>query len=216
MEGTKSCSTRERDLKGKQHPGKRIKIIREAKNRAGDSKGKFGQNDFCKLLTEKGALDGSDQARRIYKQFESGARDISADQEPIPTVLSLLEVTPEFAGYNEELGVEKDTPRSASGDKTSKNSKKPSGPSSALTVKLHNYLEGCELTILIMHSQEKNEMELFVYPGDMRVPNEVYADKISGDISLKEIWVRDKAVKFGSEDKEVRLDVPGRAKAVLS
>lgn len=210
MEWTKSCRTLERDLKGKKHPGTRIKIIREAKNRVGDSKGKFGQNDFCKILVEKGALDASDQARRRYKHFENGERKATADTEPIPTVLSLLEVTPEFAGYNEEPRTKADpgvVPKADTKGKKAKSKHKP------LTLKVHNYHTD-KLTIAALYDHDKNELELFICHGDWRIPVRYYEEKIGSNSNLKEIWVRDCVTKYGS-DKDLVADVPGKAKVVL-
>jgi hypothetical protein len=215
MDWTKSCRTLERDLESKKHPGSRIKVIREAKNRVGDSRGKFGQNDFCKILAEKGVLDGSDKDRRNYKQFENGARAYRADQEPIPTVLSLLEITPGFAGFSEEPGLKKDASGSASrGAKTGKVKGKSNGTSApkAITLKVHNYLEE-PLTILALHKD--GELELFIQHGDQRVPNEFFEDRLGPEVSLKELWIRDKVVKFACS-KEDRSEIPGRIKAVLS
>lgn len=210
MEWTKSCRTLERDLKHKKHPGARIKVIREAKNRVGETKGKFGQNDFCKLLVEKGAIDGSDQARRIYKQFEKGARKLDASKEPIPTVLSLLEVTPELAGYHEEPKPAKDSPAPSSG---SSKSQPRSTAGKPVTLKVHNYLED-PITVLAIHNS-KNELELIVQHGDSRVDQSLFTDKIGKGTALKELWVRGMVVKFAASSDD-RTEIPGKSKAVIS
>ena len=200
-------------LEGKAHPGVRVRLIREAKNRISEYAGEFSLKRMCERLVEEGALDGSDQARRAYKQFEKGARKFRLDQEPVPTVLSLLEVTPELAGYQSEDGPPEDTggsPAVVSGDgsgggRTKRHKVRP------LTLKIHNNLED-PMTVLALRVGD--ELELHISHGDSRSDQSVLEGKMDEGAEVKEIWVRGLLKKFAA-DPDSKQEMPGKSKAVF-
>lgn len=212
MDWIKNTRTLVKELSSTKHPGSRIKLIRIAKNRSGDSKGKFGERDFVKSLVEEGAIGESETDRKVYKRFESGQIKLRPDKEPVPTVLRLLEITPEFAGYVQGGGPEEDSPRSTNTGKAAKKAKLVYIP---LQLVAHNHLEDQSIALLVTYDPTSNKAEVHIF-GNERPDQSVLPEKFPDSFSVKELWLREQLVKFGDSSlKEQRQVMPGRARVEL-
>jgi hypothetical protein len=210
MDWIKKTRTLLKELEGTRHPGSRIKLIRSAKNRSGDSKGKFGERDFIKRLVEEGAINASDSDRRTCKRFESGEIVLKPGQEPVPTILRLLEVTPEFAGYIKKSGTEQDSSECAD---SSKAAKKVNLARKKLKLTAYNHLECQALSLLITHDPSTGIVEMHVF-GNEKPDQKVLPERFSKDFEIKEIWLREQLVKF-ADSKDSRIVMPGKGKVEL-
>lgn len=202
-----------KELENVKHPGSRIRIIRVSKNRLGENKGQFGERDFIKRLVKEGVLGESDKDRKVYRRFESGEITLHPDKEPVPTVLRLLEITPEFAGYTEEIRPESDTARGTDSGKVAKRAKPKRDP---LKLVAYNNLESQSLAILAAYDPGSNQIDIHIFGNEKPDQSAAMPDKVPNGFAFKCLWLREKLVKFAdSPDPKERVIMPGKAKVEL-
>lgn len=171
-------------------PGKRLKLIREAKDRLGDSKGEYGFAKVATKLASMGAMKDDQGGRRVLKRFESGEIKIPHTKEPVASLIKLLGITPEFAGYSTEA--EKAAPKVKRSGMTVKISTGPSSfdqPTSKKEygVLIRNHIEGAGMTLQVHFYPEIKEIVIELF-GDMPVPSPV-RKKSTVKCRSGEIWV---------------------------
>lgn len=192
-----------------QKPGRRLKIIRESKNRIGDFKDEFGFAKVAAKLAEMGAMKDDRGSRKILKRFENGEIKISHTKEPISSLIKLLDITPEFAGYGVEEEKEKEEAKKPkrAGALVSLGSKKSTFEGSTskreYSVTLHNHIEHSGMNLQVKYYPELKEVVIELF-GDMPVPQKM---KHKGTVKCRsgEIWVPGLSYKYAESANPIAI-----------
>lgn len=187
------------DLKSVSDPGKRFKIIREAKNRISDFKGKFGFREVASNLYKAGALPEGAKGRKLLKQFEEGHRKYPSDSKLVTSLIKLLDINSEFAGV-------KDGEEAAAVAEPEQSTKKSKGE--ALVPKKSN---SRVLSVKAINKTEfSHSFYLRYYPEDKSLIIQIYDDepvpssdkqKAEHGRYTGELWVPGMTAKYSGTDK---------------
>ena len=194
MKWIKKSRSLTKDLATIRAPGPRLKKIREAKNRISDFKGEFGFREVAAKLAESGAIPDDAKGRKIFKEFEEDQRQIGPDKALVKELLSILDVTPKFAGY--ELEAEQEVQNKPNKSLASNSSQKTKHQKIAITIR--NFTENHH-TLYVKHYPENNAVEISLY-NDHPVPTK---DKVKDEHGrfAKDTWIPGVTYKYSDSDK---------------
>lgn len=213
MEWTKKSRTLSKDVQKHSKPGVRLRIIREAKNRISDYKGSFSFKNIAIKLSEMGALDDTPAGRKVLKRFESGIIDVKETQEPAVSLMKILDVTPEFAGYTSKEEAKPKQGVAVVDAKKSSSISNKNTDGNKLSVRVENILErAISVYVKYYDSLDPSHIEILVC-GDEPVPDKY---KLKNDKSRKtgELWVPALVYKY-SDNRQSQQPINGVSSIVL-
>lgn len=195
MKWIKSSRTLVNDLEVQKHPGKRLKIIREAKNRITDFKGQYSLKEFYARLVEAGAIRDDPKDRKIIKRYENGEINLKATSKIVQAIIADLDITYEFAGLsdpNKEAAAEEEP--------KSKSKKKPASKVSSgnLEVTVENLVEERAHTFFFRYDKKAGSLEIFLY-GDRPPPAGMKEGTEDGKVCAA-LWVPAMIHKYSDSD----------------
>jgi hypothetical protein len=205
LEWINKSRTLEKSLEKHSKQGVRLKLIREARNRIADFKGQYSFKEVASELAKVKALTDDARGRKILKRFESGMIKIPVDKEPVVSLLKILDVTPEFAGYNNEEEVKEKESKPKPVEQSSESSFEATAQGVKLNVSVINTVEERPITLYFKYYERSNPPEIEVIIFGDEPASDKFKKKSTNICRTGEVWVSGKTIKFSDSPKSIEM-----------
>ena len=191
-------------------PGKRLKLIREAKNSTAAHKGNFGFRALCTYLAEQGVVTDDTSGRNIVKGIEGGIRKGWMTKEPalVEPWLKWLDI--DIACLGEAQPAEKEPPALKTSSRKAAPAAKLSSPQK---ITFYNHCEGLQLEFHVEYYLADGSIHVRIF-NDEPTPDK-YKEPKKGVVQ-DQVWVPEPTVKYvNSPNPEDRKPIARQASVTL-